>query len=136
PVQIFKPSGIGPPCPFRDSALATKDGKILALGSNDQIKKSRGPNTKIFDLHGRFVMPGFNDAHAHLANGGFEKLDVNLKGTKSLAEMQSRIAARVNGLKPGEWIHGRGWDHTKWDVKETPTRADIDKATGEHPAVF
>jgi predicted amidohydrolase YtcJ len=117
-------------------AVAIKDGKVQSIGLADAVKKLAGPKTQVIDLKGAFVMPGFNDAHAHLANGGFEKLNVNLIGTKSLAEMQSRIAVRVKDSKPGEWIVGRGWDHTKWDVKETPTRADIDKVTGDHPAIF
>jgi predicted amidohydrolase YtcJ len=117
-------------------ALAIQDGKVARSGTTAEIKDLAGPKTEVIDLHGAFVMPGFNDAHAHLANGGFEKLNVNLVGTKSLAEMQSRISARVKDAKPGEWIQGRGWDHTKWDVKETPTRADLDKVTGDHAAVF
>jgi hypothetical protein len=123
-------------CSHRAEALAVINGNISQSGTTAEIKKLVGPNTQIIDLHGAFVMPGFNDAHAHLANGGFEKLNVNLVGTKSLAEMQSRIATRVKESKPGEWIQGRGWDHTKWDKKETPTRADIDKITGDHPAFF
>ena len=120
----------------RVQAFAVANGKIAKTGSTAEIKKLAGPKTQVIDLHGAFVMPGFNDAHSHLSNGGFEKLNVNLIGTKSLAEMQSRIAARVKDAKPGEWIVGRGWDHTKWDVKETPTRADIDKVTDDHPAIF
>jgi predicted amidohydrolase YtcJ len=115
-------------------SLAVRDGKVAATG--DKSLSLKGERTQIIDLRGAFVMPGFNDAHLHLANGGFEKLNVNLIGTRTLAEMQSRIAERVKTAKPGEWITGRGWDHTKWDVKETPTRADIDKVTGDHPAAF
>src|SRR5437879_5648681 len=81
-------------------------------------------------------MPVYNDAHAHLASGGFEKLNVNLVGSKSLAEMQSRIADRVKTAIPGEWIVGRGWDHTKWPGRTLPSRQDIDKVTGDHPAIF
>ena len=50
--------------------------------------------------------------------------------------MKDRIAARVKTAAPGEWITGRGWDHTLWDVQQTPTRADIDAVTGDHPAIF
>src|SRR4051812_37022726 len=119
------------------TSFLVRDGKIKEVGSREVLQKLvAGPKTEIVHLHGAFVMPCFNDPHAHLANGGFEKLNVNLVGTKTLAEMQSRIAARVRDAKPGEWIQGRGWDHTKWDVKETPARADIDKVTGDHPAYF
>lgn len=120
----------------RVQALAISDGRITQAGSTVDIKKLGGPDTQVIDLNGAFVMPGLNDAHLHLANGGFEKLNVDLVGTKSLAEMQSRIAARVKEAKPGEWIIGRGWDHTKWEVVKTPARENIDKVTGDHPAIF
>lgn len=121
----------------RETALAVADGRILAIGSDaDVTARFKGPRTQIVDLGGRFVMPGFNDAHSHLANGGFEKLNVDLIGTKSLAEMQARIADRVKAAAPGEWILGRGWDHTLWPEKVTPTRQDLDKVTGDHPAIF
>jgi predicted amidohydrolase YtcJ len=81
-------------------------------------------------------MPGFNDAHTHLANGGFEKLNIDLVGSKSLQEMQQRIDARAKTAAPGEWLVGRGWDHTLWAVQKTPTRQDIDSVTGDHPAIF
>ena len=115
-------------------SLAIRGGKVVMAGKTAEGVKDQ--HTQIIDLHGAFVMPGFNDAHAHLAGGGFGMLNVDLVGTKTLAEMQSRIADRVKTAKDGEWIIGRGWDHTKWDVKETPTRADIDKVTGDHPAIF
>jgi predicted amidohydrolase YtcJ len=120
----------------RVQALAVKDGHIIAVGTNDEIKTLHGKQTKTVDLGGHFVMPGFNDAHLHLANAGFEKLNVNLIGTKSLAEMQSRIAERAKTTSPREWILGRGWDHTMWSSQKLPTRQDLDKVTGEHPAYF
>src|SRR6185369_14118381 len=91
---------------------------------------------KVVDLGGRFVMPGFNDAHAHMPGGGFAKIEVDLVGTKSLQEMQQRIADRVKSMSAGEWIVGRGWDQTKWAEKVEPTRQDLDKFTGDHPAIF
>ncbi|MEO5935792.1 MAG: amidohydrolase family protein, partial [Terriglobales bacterium] len=120
----------------RVEAFAVTAGKIVAVGDTAAIRKLAGRNTKAFDLLGAFVMPGFNDAHVHLANGGFEKLNVNLTGTRSLQEMQSRIAARVKTAAPGEWIIGRGWDHTKWTQQILPSRADLDKVSGDHPALF
>ena len=109
---------------------------MIAIGSNDEIQKFKGPKTQVIDLGGHFVMPGFNDAHVHLGSGGFEKLNVDLVGSKSLDDMKQRIAARAKTAAPGEWIVGRGWDHTLWAEQKTPTRADIDSVTGEHPAIF
>ncbi len=120
----------------RAQALAVANGNIIAVGSNEEIQKLKGPKTQVVDLGGHFVMPGFNDAHVHLGSGGFEKLNVNLVGSKSLDDMKQRIAARVKTAAPGEWIIGRGWDHTLWAEQKTPTRADIDSVTGNHPAIF
>lgn len=120
----------------RAHALAVTGGTIVAIGSNADVEKLKGPKTKVVDLGGHFVMPGFNDAHVHLASGGFEKLNVDLVGTKSLQEMKDRIAARSKTAKAGEWITGRGWDHTLWTEQKTPTRQDIDSVTGDHPAIF
>jgi predicted amidohydrolase YtcJ len=117
-------------------ALAVSGGKIVAAGSNEEIRKLKGPNTQVIDLGGQFVMPGFNDAHTHLASAGFEKLNVNLVGAKSLEEMQQRIAARAKSAAVGEWVLGEGWDHTLWASQKLPTRQDIDAVTGDHPAIF
>jgi predicted amidohydrolase YtcJ len=130
----------GGPVTTRDivtaQALAIKGDRILAVGANDEIQKHKGKNTKVIDLGGRFVMPGFNDAHLHLSGGGFEKLNVDLTGTKSLAEMKQRVAARAQTTPAGQWILGRGWDETKWTEQVLPTRHDLDGVTADHPAIF
>lgn len=118
------------------ASIAVAGGRILAIGSRDSIRQLQTSNTRVVDLCGHFVMPGFNDAHVHLAAGGFAKLNVDLAGTKTLAEMQSRIAARVQGMAAGEWIVGRGWDHTIWDTHRLPMRHDLDAVTAGHPATF
>src|SRR6266404_2586928 len=122
----------------RVQAFRVRDGRIVDVGSGDGIPKAAGSKAQVVDLQGKFVMPGFNDAHLHLTNGGFEKLNVNLIGVKSLAEMQVRIAERAKSTPKGEWITGRGWDHTLWGIKDAPlpTREDIDQVAGDHPAVF
>jgi predicted amidohydrolase YtcJ len=120
----------------RAQAMAVSKGRIMAAGSSDEIRKIKGPHTQVVDLGGRFAMPGFNDAHLHLANGGFEMLNVELSGTKSLEEMKARIAERVKSAAHGEWILGRGWDDTKWPVQKIPTRHDLDAITRGHPALF
>jgi predicted amidohydrolase YtcJ len=117
-------------------ALAVKDGKVMAVGDTKSILRWKGSRTRVIDLKGTFVLPGFNDAHLHLASGGFGKLNVDLVGTKSLAEMQERIAERAKTAAAEEWIRGRGWDHTKWSVQTLPSRRDLDTITGGHPAIF
>lgn len=120
----------------REQAIAVTNGKIISVGSNADVEKLKGPKTHVIDLGRHFVMPGFNDAHVHLGSAGFEKLNVNLVGCKSLDEMKQRIADRVKTAAPGEWIQGGGWDHTLWAEQKTPTRADMDAVTGDHPAIF
>ena len=65
-------------------------------------------------------MPGFNDAHLHLADAGLQKLNVDLTGVKSLEEFRERVLHQVETAKPGEWILGGGWDETLWPVKVRP----------------
>jgi len=117
----------------RAEAMAVRDGRVEAVGRGDQIIKLKGPSTEVIDLGGHFVMPGFNDAHMHLANAGFQRLTVDLMGAKSLTEFRDRIRARVQNAGPGEWIVGGGWDQTLWPVKELPSRWDIDEVTTDHP---
>ena len=122
--------------PARAQAMAVRDGRIVAIGSNDEIRKLKRDHTEVIDLGERFVMPGFNDAHLHFARGGREMLQVDLVGVKSLAEMQQRIAEHVKTTPPQDWIVGGGWDHTLWPGQKLPTRQDIDAVTGDRPAYF
>src|SRR5579859_3443849 len=118
----------------RVQALAVSSGKIVAAGTNQDVQRFKGAKTQVVDLGGHFVMPGFNDAHTHLASGGEEKMHVELMGTKSLEEMKQRLAAGVKNRAPGEWLIGRGWDETKWTEQKLPSRQDLDAVTGDHPA--
>jgi predicted amidohydrolase YtcJ len=117
----------------RASAMAIGGDRVLATGDENKILKFKGPQTQVINLDGHFVMPGFNDAHLHLAEGGFRRLTIDLTGAKSLTEFRDRIRARVATAAPGEWIIGSGWDHTLWAVKELPSRWDIDEVTTDHP---
>ena len=117
----------------RSEALAIVGDRILAVGKRDEIMKLKGPETKIVDLGGHFVMPGFNDAHMHLASAGFEKMTVNLVGAKTLDEFRDRLRAKCETAEPGDWVVGEGWDETLWPVKVPPTRWDVDEVCEKHP---
>jgi len=112
-------------------AIAINGDRVVALGTTADIK-NRYSASQMIDLKGRFVTPGFNDAHSHFANGGVDKLNVDLVGSKSLDEIRTRLAARIKNAKPGEWIVGRGWDHTLWG-KEFPHREDLDSISPNNP---
>ena len=112
-------------------AVAIDGERIVAVGSNRAVL-ARFRGARIIDLRGRFVTPGFNDAHIHFASGGQALMRVDLIGAKTLDEALRRVAARARELPPGTWILGRGWDHTLWGG-EWPTRKDLDKVAPQHP---
>jgi predicted amidohydrolase YtcJ len=122
--------------PERVQALAIAHGRIIATGTDAQIQRLRGPKTRLVDLQGAFVMPGFNDAHLHLADAGRQKLQTDLTGVRSLADMLARVAAAARASRGGGWILGGGWDHTLWDAKQLPSRQDLDRVTQGHPALL
>lgn len=122
--------------PARVSALAVSHGRIVAAGDDATVLARQGPQTTIVDLHGAFVMPGFNDAHTHMAQAGQQRLAVDLIGVRSLAEMQARIRFYVSTTRPGQWILGGGWDQTLWASTKLPTRRDLDAVTAGHPALL
>lgn len=113
-------------------------GESIAIVTDSEAdwKPWIGPETRVIDLHGQFAMPGFNDAHVHLASAGFGKLEVNLEGAKSLSDFQQHIRVRLKDFKSGEWITGRGWDHTLWPQKVFPTRQELDAVSTDHPMIF
>lgn len=120
----------------REEAIAVRGDRILAVGKTFDLQKYKGPETQIVDLGGHFVMPGFNDAHVHLADAGMKKLSVDLTGVKSLDELRERLAKKVEQSTAGEWIVGGGWDETLWPVKVPPTRWDLDEVSNDHPVLL
>jgi predicted amidohydrolase YtcJ len=127
-------------CFYFDSypAIAIIGDRVAAVGEDDEVRRLAGPATTQIDLHGAFVMPGFNDAHIHLWSGGLEGQRVDVTGARSLAEMQARIADKIRSgvIAKGDWVLGRGWDHTLWPGQKLPNRRDLDAVTAGHPAYF
>ncbi len=112
-------------------AVALDGEKIVAVGKSSDLR-AKYQAAKEIDLRGRLVTPGFNDAHVHFLRGALSLLNVVLTDTKSLAEAQSKIAEKVKTTKAGEWIVGRGWDHTVWGNK-FPSKNDLDKIAPNNP---
>jgi predicted amidohydrolase YtcJ len=135
---IYTGVGLAEGKPETVQAMAIGGGKVLALGSNDEITKLAGPDTKLHDVDsadtGAVVFPGFNDAHTHLGGAGRTKLNVDLFGVKSLAAMQMKIQTFASQTPAGHWMTGGRWDQTLWVKKVLPTRQDLDKVTAGHPA--
>jgi predicted amidohydrolase YtcJ len=116
-------------------ALAVRDEKILCIGTISQILLDCGgaQSNDVVHLKGRFVMPGFNDAHVHLGGAGADELNVALNEVPSIVELQKLVKAAANKHKPGEWILGSGWDQTRWSDAKFPSRLDLDQAAPDNP---
>ncbi|WKZ69795.1 MAG: amidohydrolase [Melioribacteraceae bacterium] len=96
-------------------AIAIKNGKILAVGTNDEILDHQGDSTKVIDAKNNFVMPGFIDSHAHFLGLGKSKMILDLRGANNYDEVVAIVAEAAENSLPGEWITGRGWHQEKWD---------------------
>jgi predicted amidohydrolase YtcJ len=135
---IYTGVGFAEDKPQTVQAMAVGGGKVLAVGRTEEITRLAGPKTRLRDLStdttSIFVFPGFNDAHVHLGSAGQTKRNVDLTGVQSLADMVNKIAAFAKDAPTGHWLTGGNWDHTLWTSKTLPTRQDLDKVTGEHPA--
>ncbi len=114
-------------------AVAIANWRILAVGSDAEIKSYIGANSKVIDLKGRLAVPGLIDSHAHFISGGFQLLSVDLKDARSEEEFTRRIADKAKTLAPGRWLQGGDWDEQAWTPARLPTRQMIDAVTENHP---
>jgi len=117
----------------RAQAVACLGSRIVAVGSNDEIRKWIGAATEVIDLGGKLVLPGFNDAHVHFFSGGENLASVQLRDAKSEDEFRKRIAEFAAKQPVGRWITGGDWDHENWTPARLPTRQLIDAVTAGHP---
>jgi len=117
-------------------AIAVKGDRIVFVGTNAAAQKFAGANTRVVDLKGNTVLPGFTDAHQHLSGVGFREMTLNLEGTASLQDFLAKVKARVDQTKPGDWVTGRGWIETHWQPPAFPTRWDLDKVAPNNPVIL
>jgi predicted amidohydrolase YtcJ len=115
-------------------ALAVRDGKILAVGSNAAIKLLEGPQTQVIDLAGKTVVPGMIDTHAHFKAAGLAEYVVNMSRAKSVADALDALKAFAATKKPGEWIIGSAWHPpSQLAEKRYLTRQEIDSVAPNNP---
>lgn len=114
------------------SAVAVKDGRILAVGGAELTSLYEAPER--IDLKGRMLMPGFIDTHIHVI--GQPRRAVNLIDATSIAEVQALVRAKAKELGPGEWVTGYGWDEAKFAEKRNLLRGDLDAAAPKNPVVL
>jgi predicted amidohydrolase YtcJ len=117
-------------------AIAVKADRIVFVGTNAAAQRFVGANTRVVDLQGKTVLPGFTDSHQHLSGVGLREMTLNLEGTTSLEDFLAKVKARVDQTKPGEWITGRGWIETHWNPPVFPTRWDLDKVAPNNPMIL
>src|SRR2546421_11106045 len=113
----------------RFEAMAVRNGMVANLGSNHEILKLKSKTTRIFDLRGRTVLPGFHDSHIHLLNYGMLLRTLDLSRIQSIEEVKKRVREWNITTPHDTWVLGRGWDDEELREHRYPTRDDLDLAT-------
>jgi predicted amidohydrolase YtcJ len=113
--------------------LVVRDGRIVAAGGKALARRFTGRGTRVLDLQGAFVYPGFVDSHMHLNRLGRSLTEVSLAGTTSWNEAVARVAATAREIEPGAWIVGRDWDHSQWPERGFPDNQLLSRAIPDHP---
>jgi len=114
-------------------AIAIAGDRIARVGKDADILALKTASTRVLDLRGATIVPGFHDAHGHVVGLGAALQDVDLRGTSSYEEAVGRVRRRLASARPGEWIIGRGWDQNDWAEKAFPTHDLLSAATPDNP---
>ena len=117
-------------------AVAVKGARIVKVGTNEEVRQLVGETTKVIQLNGKTVVPGFIDTHIHVADFGRLLNWIDVSDTGSITEMQKRLSTRVEQSPKGKWLLGRGLDPTRFAEKRFPTRFDLDRVSPGNPVVF
>ena len=118
------------------SALAVRNGLLLHVGDESGVRRYQGVATRVIDLDGATVFPGFTDAHMHLEGVGARARRLDLVGTTGVGDLLRRLRERIDATPAGQWIVGRGWIETHWEPEVFPTRYDLDTVSSEHPVIL
>ncbi|MGO4918142.1 amidohydrolase [Maribacter spongiicola] len=115
-------------------AFAVQDGKFIAVGTTEEIRDVY-TSDQIIDADGRAITPGLIDAHCHFYGLGLTQQLVDLVGTKSFDEVLERVQA-FHAANPKSFLRGRGWDQNDWELKEFPTKAQLDTIFPDIPVAL
>ncbi|MCE7741137.1 MAG: amidohydrolase [Candidatus Heimdallarchaeota archaeon] len=117
-------------------AIAIYQDTIMKVGSNEKIEDLVGSETKVIALNGESILPGFIDAHTHIAWNGMDKVYLDLGPTKSLQEAVDFVQNDIKTREPGEWVIGRSWDQSDWPEQRYITAEDLDPISPENPVIL
>ena len=120
------------------SALAIWRDRICAVGADEDVLGLAGGGTRVIDLDGRFVCPGFIDCHVHISSWALVASGrrIDLEGSETLSEALQRVREGLRLTPLGGWLQGRGWDKNQWPEGRFPAAADLDAVTGETPTAL
>lgn len=123
-------------------AVGIRDGKIIFVGSNEELKHHIGPDTKQVDARGKFLMPGIIEGHGHIHGMGASLINLNLMKVKNWEAIVALVKEAAKKAKPGDWIIGRGWHQEKWDHAPAknhlgyPYYEELDKVSPDNPVLL
>ncbi len=124
---------VDPNLPWAE-AVAMGNGRILTVGSNNEILPLAGPETKLLDGNGRLVLPGLTDSHVHFLQVAIRNHQISLFGMADFDEVREKVRTAVSQAKPGQWVQGWGWDENLW--QRPPSRADLDDIAPDTPVAL
>ena len=120
-------------------AVAIKDGRILAVGTQAEVEGYQGEGTELLDAEGQFIMPGFIEGHGHFSGLGYALMNLNFLNATSWDEIVQMVAEKAGKTPEGEWITGRGWHQEKWktapelSIHGYPSHHSLSVLTKDHP---
>jgi predicted amidohydrolase YtcJ len=117
-------------------AIAIHHSKIVAVGLTDILRRLKGTTTKIVNLNGKLVLPGFVDSHIHFLSFARSSRQVNLDGVSSVQAAVNRVKTAVDKTKAEKWVIGRGWDKNLWKRGCFPLRQDLDRVSAVNPVAL
>ncbi|HXB72962.1 MAG TPA: amidohydrolase [Candidatus Acidoferrales bacterium] len=123
-------------------AMAIRGGKIVALGSDADMRQQAGQGTRLIDLHGMLAIPGFIEGHGHFTGVGEFRMGLDLREARTWDDIVAQVGRAAKQAKPGEWIIGRGWHQSKWtsapepNVEGFPLHASLDQVSPNNPVLL
>lgn len=121
----------------RATALAVQAGRVVSVGTDEDVRRLAGPQTRVVQLDGRTIVPGLVDTHTHAYDAARARvmgwLDLGLPAVRSLADARDAVARGAGAAPAGGWVLGDRWDESKWPERRSLTRVDLDPVTGERP---